>query len=501
MTLNIAAIAHSHWEPLKPALKALGWPETQSDPEQWWSANHGHGSQGTYLLLHTRPELAMARALAAGEDLEQAFTNWEAATERLLAFYQAHRNQAALVDVAAASAKPRALVTWLAENHPAFTELTVPTSLECSQKPETPSPTLLLIATQFLVSVPDLDLKLGKLEAMSVPLNQEGYVPPPVDLNDALNDIQQSQNSWSRLQARIAELEKQVKQAEASNIQIDADRQEQVHLLELQLQQTQDALENVTREREQLSRQVESSQGIEHKLRETQQELERAQEKLKVMEDSLTTDLDDTRDLNELLILQLHQVQEEMEERYLREQKLIEVKSQLESKVADKNRKLQRLSASKNAALQQITDLKRSLKAVEHGRRLLTGELERLQKSASWRLSSPLRAITGVVKVVHEPSRRHKTLLEQAKLIEESGLFDSGWYLEKYPDVASESISPAQHYLAHGAQEGRDPSERFSTKWYLKKNKDVAQSGMNPLLHYLIYGKEEGRKPSPQAKA
>jgi len=573
MTLSIAATAHSHWQHLKPALTALGWDETQSDPEQWEPGKiaQGQDSHGTYLLLHTRPELALVRALAAGEPLEQAFSNWNATTDRLMAFHQTHRKQAALVDVAAAGADPQALIDWLAQNHPAFSDTDVTANLENGPVAEPPNPMLLLVVTQFLSNIPDLDLKLGRLEAMSVPLDEEGYVAPTVDLSGALQNIQQLQNTQSTLQTRVADLEKQVKETEASAQEHSSERESQLHLLEHQIHQMQEELEKAEQEKINLKQQQQSQDDADQ----LKQELKRVQDKLKITEDTYTKDLEDARAENKLLILQLHQVQEEMEEQYLREQKLNDelktVKAQLEqsdsqrereqktndqkvqqlaaqkdelevqlsslenrrqdleihlgdikkhlaltqnelqasharasqqqTKISENNRKLQKLSDAKNAAQKEVSGLKRRLKAAEHQQRVLSEELEQLRKSVSWRLSSPVRAISGAVKLAHKPYRQHKTLVEQASLLENSSLFDAGWYLEKYPDVASEPMSPAQHYLAHGAPEGRDPSEQFSTRWYLKKYKDVAQSGMNPLLHYLLYGKEEGRKPSPNVNA
>ncbi|MBB5212311.1 hypothetical protein [Microbulbifer hydrolyticus] len=37
----------------------------------------------------------------------------------------------------------------------------------------------------------------------------------------------------------------------------------------------------------------------------------------------------------------------------------------------------------------------------------------------------------------------------------------------------------------------------FDEVWYLEKNKDVAESGIDPALHYFLYGAEDRRDPSP----
>lgn len=67
-----------------------------------------------------------------------------------------------------------------------------------------------------------------------------------------------------------------------------------------------------------------------------------------------------------------------------------------------------------------------------------------------------------------------------------SSLFDHGWYLAQNPDV--EGSDPVEHYLLHGAREGRAASERFDTQWYLARHSDVFISGRNPLVFHERFG-------------
>ena len=80
------------------------------------------------------------------------------------------------------------------------------------------------------------------------------------------------------------------------------------------------------------------------------------------------------------------------------------------------------------------------------------------------------------------------------KVIEESGLFDADWYLEKNTDVANLGMDPLDHYIWLGHRLGRNPGPKFDAAAYLARYRDVAGSGYNPLLHYLRYGKGEKRK-------
>ncbi|MGD9945297.1 MAG: glycosyltransferase [Burkholderiaceae bacterium] len=83
-------------------------------------------------------------------------------------------------------------------------------------------------------------------------------------------------------------------------------------------------------------------------------------------------------------------------------------------------------------------------------------------------------------------------------LVRRSGLFDSAWYLEHYPDAARSGMDPIEHYLRMGARQLRDPGPKFSTRHYLNDNPDVAAAGVDPLCHYILHGQKEGRTPLPR---
>jgi len=72
----------------------------------------------------------------------------------------------------------------------------------------------------------------------------------------------------------------------------------------------------------------------------------------------------------------------------------------------------------------------------------------------------------------------------QAKYLRRSEYFDSNWYRQQYPDVASAHIDPALHYVLYGAAEGRDPGPFFGTDKFLKDNSGLLVSGANPLLYF-----------------
>lgn len=85
---------------------------------------------------------------------------------------------------------------------------------------------------------------------------------------------------------------------------------------------------------------------------------------------------------------------------------------------------------------------------------------------------------------------------DEYRIISASPLFDSNWYLAKYPHLRAIGIDPATHYLAEGASQGLDPSRYFSTSYYMSRYPDVREAGLNPLVHYLTHGEIERRQPS-----
>lgn len=155
-------------------------------------------------------------------------------------------------------------------------------------------------------------------------------------------------------------------------------------------------------------------------------------------------EISELKEENELLLNQLHLVQEELESYYLKYQ---ELKKQ-GGKTAQKRNRM----AAVNESAQP------------------NGFLGRAQ--------------------VHVKAKI------QARKIAASDLFDAQWYFDQNPDIARNKLfakNPALHYLLHGGYEGRDPSPRFSNWSYLNRHRDIARAGFNPLLHYICHGKAEGR--------
>ncbi len=146
--------------------------------------------------------------------------------------------------------------------------------------------------------------------------------------------------------------------------------------------------------------------------------------------------------------------------------------------------------------LQQVTQEQDHALAVANQQiQHLQHELNRITSSASWKATTPVRAMGKPFRRVPPDKRKLK---RQARQLAASDYFDAHWYRKAYADVAEHGMEPAMHYLTFGASEGRNPSPHFDTLWYLQANPDVEEAGINPLIHFLNHGQAEGRAANPQ---
>jgi hypothetical protein len=95
--------------------------------------------------------------------------------------------------------------------------------------------------------------------------------------------------------------------------------------------------------------------------------------------------------------------------------------------------------------------------------------------------SLPVRARRWAVRRLRARRREWR----DAERLRASPLFNGRWYVRRHPEVVASGLSPAVHYLRHGAAAGFDPSPDFKTSRYLAEHPDAARSGANPLLHHL----------------
>ncbi|MDP5138722.1 hypothetical protein ORJ04_22505, partial [Rheinheimera baltica] len=119
-----------------------------------------------------------------------------------------------------------------------------------------------------------------------------------------------------------------------------------------------------------------------------------------------------------------------------------------------------------------------------------------LQRIGRWSIARPFFAL------MRRWSRNdaEQQLVKQREQLLASGLFDTEYYKQRYPDVAASEVDVVTHYLKYGAYEGRNPNANFISSFYLNEYADVRSSGINPLVHYIRFGLAEQRKTAPEKK-
>ena len=236
------------------------------------------------LLLHSRPETAIARAISDPVvALEDAVEEWAEETENLLHVVRQNRKRATLFDADAATANPKAFRTACAEQ----------LGLTSGEQ--------------------------GKEGSEPASVSADGSAPPgEIQRVIAAQAVAQS----TRLQDLRDELE-------ASSVPLETSRERQTVDCDAALRE----------------------------LREVNHQAEQTAEE------------------NELLLLQLHQVQEELENYYLEAQ--------------EKAEEVQKLTKRRN-------ELKDEKKRLEKEKKRLEKVIADIKGSISWKLTAPLRAASGI---------------------------------------------------------------------------------------------------------
>ena len=82
---------------------------------------------------------------------------------------------------------------------------------------------------------------------------------------------------------------------------------------------------------------------------------------------------------------------------------------------------------------------------------------------------------------------------EAIKIIKDSSLFDSEFYLANNQDVRASGLDPVVHYYRYGWRENRLPSRKFNSVLYLHLYADVKKLEICPIIHYELIGKYQMR--------
>ena len=361
----------------------------------------------TKIFLYTRPEYVLAMALNEGKSPYSALNDWHEAVGIMLSEYRKLRRESILIEVVSA-----------------MKHCKLDLNLDSSA---------INLALASLAVFQSFEIKstLDELTASSIPL--KGWnLPPLLDLHDTASQYHQVQEQIERFHRTLEQNKNESDKHRAG------------------FEDATESNKELAGENQNLQDQVKRLQDKSSRLSEEQNQLKKHLAGIENQRDALNVECKVLREENEMLLMQLHKVQEDLELNFLQQQGKSIKESEYDTQEAD--------SVSQTLSVQPQPSITKS------------------------RRSTFIRKVAAL-----------KRLRAEAALLNSSPLFDSEWYLRCYPDVASAKMDPARHYLRFGAAEGRNPGPDFNTVWYLQEYPDVAESGINPLVHYLKYGKNEGR--------
>lgn len=146
------------------------------------------------------------------------------------------------------------------------------------------------------------------------------------------------------------------------------------------------------------------------------------------------------------------------------------------------------------------TDISTRLEGLDERIRILNhkmgaefAELHRLIQASFAELKTAVTS-SKTVDIESISSPAGAVVIETSKPIEVPNYFNSKWYIEQYPELDLQGLSPYEHFLKFGSEMGCHPA--FDGDWYKAEYPDVAGTGIDPYEHFIANGKSEGRHPA-----
>ena len=336
------------------------------------------------------------------------------------------------------------------------------------------------------------------------------------ELEQTFIQKKQGEGESKKMSDLIETQEKQLETLNKENAALKQNSEKQTHqshefeseneLLLLQLHQVQEELEQTFIQKKQGEGESKKMSDLIETQEKQLETLNKENAALKQNSEKQTHQSHEFESENELLLLQLHQVQEELEHYFSENQKL---QDSIKIENEQQNSTIRKLKATvvtrtDNKAKRKIN--KNDLKALFH-RSWYQKQVGKVFRPFSHYLSngkknqfSPHPLFDAKYYIEHNQleNLKENPLTHFLTIGVEHGLsphplFDLEWYIKINPDIHESDKNPLVHYLKFGGFEDRDPSPKFSSKDYLEKYPDVGQSKMNPLMHYIVFGQNEDR--------
>lgn len=227
MILILGATPGSNWQAVIPMLEQLGATALGEDAVVRWKANPGANitpassnadgasllaigeavtdvnltehvvktKDGRALLLHDRPETALARAMQAGRNPVEELDEWRSAVENLLQAYRRNRRAIRMMSADAAVQAPDAFATACKEHLGLTRGKAFP-----PQRPDEEIESIYrLLAAQMVAQADEIQPLLQELEASSIPLGVD-YAPARLDCQAIYEELGESASRPNELE-------------------------------------------------------------------------------------------------------------------------------------------------------------------------------------------------------------------------------------------------------------------------------------------------------------
>ena len=510
-------------------------------------------SDVVFLLFHTQARRALSHALSHCLEPRTFLADWQTTNRRLLAFQRRQRRCALLIDAERACAHPEALME-VCRRFDLIGEPSPESVLELTAcQPSPPMPIEDWLAEQFLAREPDIQRLEHELEASGLALEpvEAAETLDPVglwstyrDYRERLSQQIQAKHEQTRLAAeRLQQIEALIAEKSAlakekttlvgardGQTKLAAERQKQIKALQSEKTDLSEENELLLLQLHQVQEELETTFLNSQALTQERDEQTKLAAERQMQIEALQSEKIDLSEENELLLLQLHQVQEELESFFLQNQALVPeleanrlARERLEKTLID-------LAGARDAYIEQLAQADKHLRQREQAfdterqvnrlaREQLTRLIAQISETAETLHSrigtleaqlaeareqssldhssqpSPSESLVIAIKPPLRPISR-KQYKHDRRLLTTSPLFDATWYARTYL-AELPGFNPVDHYLTIGVYHGYHPSPAFDTHHYLRANPDVVTSGFNPLVHYLRFGQAEGRDSRP----
>jgi hypothetical protein len=140
---------------------------------------------------------------------------------------------------------------------------------------------------------------------------------------------------------------------------------------------------------------------------------------------------------------------------YALQRKAEELEGSFSAKISLLEQKAHEYTAEISTRFEEIAILTEIIGGLEK----LQPEKESLRQTAIDEIRKVLSAFatTGPQRSIFGKRR----LTHCSRVLEQTGVFDADWYLQKYEDVEKAGMNPSRHYLEYGLREGRLPNPRL----------------------------------------